>query len=86
MLSHGVFIGTTVRIAYLIAMVWMIKVLCNVLGIELEYISINRMRTLIELYPKQFLAMLFGAEGSAWLHLLQDGDPLPIKWKKNHSK
>ena len=83
LLSHGVFIGTTVRIAYLIAMVWMIKVLCNVLGIELEYISINRMRTLIELYPKQFLAMLFGAEGSAWLHLLLDGDPLPKSKKFN---
>ena len=83
-LSHGVFIGTTVRIGYLISMVLILKILFNFMGIDLEYISINRIRNLIEKYPKQFLAILLGAEGSAWLHLILDGDPLP-KFKKFNS-
>ncbi len=84
LLSHGIFIGTTVRIGYLISMVLMLKVLLNFMGIDLEYISINRIRNLIEKYPKQFVAILIGAEGSAWLHLILDGDPRP-KCKKFNS-
>jgi uncharacterized metal-binding protein len=30
--------------------------------------------------PDQLIAVAVGLEGSVWLHLIQDGDPLPTEW------
>ena len=82
-LSHGPFIGSILRITYLIAIAFILKILIQALGIEVPFISINQLKILIAKYPEQVLAIAIGVEASAWLHLILDGDPLPIKLKKS---
>ena len=36
--------------------------------------------------PKQIIAVILGLEGSVWLHLIKDCDPLPSEWKKSKRK
>ena len=33
-------------------------------------------------HPQALWGALLGLEGSVWLHLLLDGDPLPTEWSK----
>ncbi len=82
-LSHGPFIGSFLRISYLIAIAYLVKILFQMLGIELPFISITQLKVLIDKYPQEVLAIIIGIEASAWLHLILDGDPLPIKLKKS---
>ena len=37
-------------------------------------------------HPKQALALLLGLEASVWLHLIQDGDPLPMEWTRRRRR
>ena len=85
-LSHAPFIGTALRLLYLSSMVLFIKILINSLGIEFSLISIINLRNLIEKYPQQIIAIIVGIETSVWLHLIQDGDPLPNEWRKTKKK
>ena len=32
--------------------------------------------------PPLVLSMALGLETSVWLHLLMDGDPLPVEWQR----
>ena len=78
-LSHGPFIGSALRITFLIAIAFFLKTLIHPLGVELPLISINQLKILLEKYPQQILAITIGIEASAWLHLILDGDPCPLK-------
>ena len=42
----------------------------------------DEIKDLIQQHPKKVLAAFLGLEGSVWLHLIKDGDPMPTKWHK----
>ena len=63
-----------------------IQNIINILNIQLTFISINLLRSLIQKYPNQLIAIMIGNEASSLLHLILDGDPLPIEWKKLRKK
>ncbi|MDP6193516.1 MAG: metal-binding protein [Prochlorococcus sp.] len=80
--SHGPLIGTALRLAYL--MVW-----CSLMLLILQPLGLptplNMAQTLIALLkrePQAAWALLLGLEASVWLHLIQDGDPLPVEWQR----
>ena len=82
--SHSPFIGTTLRMTYLIALITLVLTLLNTTHLPSPQIAFQELRKLINIYPKQTLAFLIGIEGSVWLHLIQDGDPIPPeirRWK-----
>tara|TARA_B100000131_G_C18089285_1_gene601514 strand:- start:1291 stop:1839 length:549 start_codon:yes stop_codon:yes gene_type:complete len=80
--SHSPFIGTGFRLIYIVLLSLIIKRLIQSFGITLVPISIFNLRSLIETYRAQFITAILGIEGSAWLHLILDGAPNPIKWNK----
>ena len=81
-LSHAPLIGTTLRLLYLgIWSLFILKILKQFDLITIEY-TIKNMLGEIFLHKDSSLAIILGLETSAWLHLLQDGDPLLIKFKK----
>ena len=36
--------------------------------------------------PRMVLSVALGLEASVWLHLLMDGDPLPVEWHRRPRK
>ena len=77
LLSHSPLLGSGLRLVWLSA--WML-----LLVLALEPIGLLSLRQVLELgqwmWQQQrplLLAALVGIEASSWLHLLQDGDPLP---------
>ena len=77
LLSHGPLIGTSLRLMLLL--LWA-SVLCGVM----PQITIDQLWRALNLWstsnPDQAIAVAVGLEGSVWLHLIQDGDPLPTEW------
>ena len=80
--SHGPFIGTTLRMLYLIGIFAFMQLVLNNLGIPIRNISTESLIESIFRYPQTALAVFLGIEASAWLHLIQDKAPLPNEWKK----
>ncbi len=79
-LSHAPFIGTTLRICYLF--VW-----CFVIASALKIFEFSTPLEILKTIcpqllknPKEYLPIMIGLEASVWLHLIQDGDPLPSEW------
>ncbi len=81
--SHGPFLGTALRIIYLIIIAIVLKILLLTSGIEVSYISIDHLRHLSGKYTEEILAIIGGIEASVWLHLFKDGDPFPSEWNKS---
>lgn len=84
-LSHSPLLGTAGRLLYLGAVVSAAAVLLAAVGAP----SPERLRVMAsDLWSTQrplLLAGLVGVEASAWLHLIQDGDPLP-RWRRRPRK
>lgn len=80
--SHGPFIGTALRLSYLIIIITLIILILRPLGmpspIEIAYLIKEQLKQ----HPKKIFALILGLEASVWLHLLQDGDPMPMEWQK----
>ena len=76
--SHGPFIGTVLRVIYLLSLSFLILSLLQPFGIDIA----QSIKELIQQNPNNFLATLLGLEASAWLHLIKDGDPTPPEWRK----
>ncbi|MFN9692849.1 MAG: DUF2227 family putative metal-binding protein [Synechococcaceae cyanobacterium] len=77
LLSHSPFLGSGLRLLWLL--VWLLLSV-----ILLEPSGLISLRHVVELgqwlwqhHRPMLLAALLGIEASSWLHLLQDGDPLP---------
>jgi uncharacterized metal-binding protein len=80
-LSHSPFLGTVGRLLYM-GVVLALVITLLVAGGALRPRQLAGMAA--ELWHSQrplLLAALVGVEASAWLHLLQDGDPLP-RWPR----
>ena len=79
-LSHGPFLGTAVRIIYILILSNLLIFLLKPLGFLTTFTTTHFIKELIQQQPQKVLAGLIGLEASAWLHLIKDGDPMPTKW------
>jgi uncharacterized metal-binding protein len=76
LLSHGPLIGTLGRLAYgsgfVVALAWLLAPWSAAPPSDL----LHRAHQLWRQHPALVLMALTGLEASAWLHLIQDGDPI----------
>jgi uncharacterized metal-binding protein len=91
LLSHSPLLGTAGRLAYLAALALLASALLAPLPLgvptPMELIS-----AAVALWQRQrplLLSALVGLEASSWLHLIQDGDPLPRlprPWRRSSAR
>ena len=81
--SHGPVLGTSVRLGVLLT--W-----CLVVTIAIPTLSpsmlLADLQQLIRQHPHEFTGLVVGLEGSAWLHLILDGDPWPQEWSNKRQQ
>ena len=81
--SHGPVLGTIARLAVLLA--W-----CLIVAMAVPALSpamlLAALQQLMRQHPQEFIALLVGLEGSAWIHLILDGDPWPQEWSKKRQR
>ena len=81
--SHGPVLGTTARLGVLFT--WCLIVTLAVPELS-PAILLTTLQQLIREYPREFIALLVGLEGSAWIHLILDGDPWPQECSKKRQR
>jgi uncharacterized metal-binding protein len=77
-LSHLPLLGSGCRLAYLSLGLLLVCALLQPLGLPAPRAVITTAGALWQQQRPLLLAILAGVEASAWLHLIQDGDPLPL--------
>jgi uncharacterized metal-binding protein len=77
LLSHTPLLGTGLRLLWLAALVLGACTALQPLGAPPPGEVLERGRELWRTHRPLLLAALVGLEASSWLHLLQDGDPIP---------
>jgi uncharacterized metal-binding protein len=77
LLSHSPLLGTAGRLAYLGGVVGGLAALVHPLGGPSAANLWERGLLIWEQHRGLVLAAVVGVEASAWLHLIQDGDPMP---------
>jgi uncharacterized metal-binding protein len=77
LLSHSPLLGTAGRLLYLGTLLIAICLLAQPLGVPGPVQLLHQAGALWEQQRPLLLAGLSGLEASAWLHLIQDGDPMP---------
>ena len=77
LLSHSPLLGSAGRLLYLLALVLGLSWLAAPLGAPAPGRLLSGLGQLAQVQPALLLALVSGVEASAWLHLIQDGDPLP---------
>ncbi len=80
--SHGPLLGTALRISYLTSWIAFCLVILHPLGLPTPIEIGQTVFEKIKIYPEVTLAIILGLEGSVWLHLIKDGDPLPREWQR----
>ena len=81
--SHGPLLGTTARLAVLLT--WCLIVTMVVPALS-PAVLLTTLQQLMRQHPREFIALLVGLEGSAWIHLILDGDPWPQEWSKKRQR
>lgn len=81
LLSHGPLIGSAGRLLYLAGLVLGISVVLTPLGGPAPAQLLANAVALWHSQRPLLVAALVGIEASAWLHLIQDGDPMP-RWRR----
>ena len=84
--SHGPIIGTTIRIFYLLFWITCFSWVMQLFGITYSVNKLEYVLNLDENLKMPIISFISGIEANAWLHLIQDGDPLPIEWNRKHNK
>ncbi|MEO1002199.1 MAG: DUF2227 family putative metal-binding protein [Cyanobacteria bacterium J06638_7] len=89
LLSHSPLLGSAGRLAYLAALVLLASALLAPLPLGVPAPP-QLLAAALELWQRQrplLLSALAGVEASSWLHLIQDGDPLPRlpSWRRPRS-
>ena len=74
-LSHGPFIGSGIRLSYLIVLISLLTNMLIKLGFRIESELITLTINTIKSDAKVTYSLLIGIEASAWLHIIKDGDP-----------
>ena len=89
--SHGPLIGMALRLLWLLGCSWMLWELAHGLAPLLGESSVpttaemaGNLMQLCRNHPRPLLAAALGLEASVWLHLLLDGDPLPVEWHRRY--
>ena len=81
--SHGPVLGTIARLGVLLA--W-----CLIVAMAVPALSpamlLAALEQLMRQHPQELIALLVGLEGSAWIHLILDGDPWPQEWSKKRQR
>jgi uncharacterized metal-binding protein len=76
-------LGTTARLGVLLA--W-----CLIVAMAVPALSpamlLAALQQLMRQHPQELIALLVGLEGSAWIHLILDGDPWPQEWSKKRQR
>ena len=81
LLSHGPLLGSVGRLVYLALLALALSGLLAPLGGPPPAALISAASGLWHGQRPLLLAALVGLEASAWLHLIQDGDPMP-RWRR----
>ena len=81
--SHGPFLGTAVRLGVLL--VWGLIVTTAIPPLS-PSLLLAGLQKLMHDHPRPFVGLLLGLEGSAWIHLILDGDPWPREWSRQRRK
>ena len=76
-MSHTPLLGSTCRLLLLLGWLLLALVGLQAIGGPGPLWGIQQIETLWRAYPQQLITALVAIEASAWLHLLQDGDPMP---------
>ena len=84
--SHGPFIGTALRVSYLLSMIMIFIFIIQPSEFSGLLDTAGFISKFVKQYQKDCLAVLLGLEASAWLHLIKDGDPMPQEWSKRSHK
>jgi uncharacterized metal-binding protein len=77
LLSHSPLLGTAGRLAYLAGVLALAAAALHPLGTPAPHQLLEQAQALWQSRHPLLLAALVGLEASSWLHLVQDGDPLP---------
>ena len=77
LLSHSPFLGSAGRLLYVAALITGVAWLLQPWGAPSPLQLGRGLQALWQQQRGLGLAVLIGVEASAWLHLIQDGDPLP---------
>ena len=81
--SHGPVLGTSVRLGVLLT--W-----CLIITMAIPALSPSKLladlQQLMRQYPREFIGLMVGLEGSAWIHLILDGDPWPQEWSNKRQQ
>jgi uncharacterized metal-binding protein len=77
LISHSPLLGTAGRLAYLAALLTGLCLLTQPLGAPSPRQLLAIGERAWEQHTALLVAALSGLEASAWLHLIQDGDPIP---------
>jgi len=77
-LSHTPVVGTLVRVGYGLGIVLLLSGLLHPWGAP----SSSEVLIWLKQQERLLWVALVGVEASAWLHLLQDGDPMPRLWRR----
>ena len=87
--SHGPLIGMALRLLWLLSCTllgWLVVSLLLQTLIGLQTTSPSELSTLLvrsaQAQPRSLLAITLGLEASVWLHLVLDGDPMPVEWRR----
>jgi len=85
--SHGPLLGSAGRLLYLGAWLLLACALARPLGGPPPERLVEQLQALWPSQRPLLLAGLVGLEASAWLHLIQDGDPLPpAPWRRRRPR
>ena len=91
--SHGPLIGMALRLLWLLScslLGWLLlqELLQFLLGLSIASPSTlaESLKTIALARPRMVLSVALGLEASVWLHLLMDGDPLPVEWHRRARK
>ena len=81
--SHGPVLGTSVRLGVLLT--W-----CLIFTMAIPALSpstlLADLQQLMRQHPREFISLVVGLEGSAWIHLILDGDPWPQEWSNKRQQ
>ena len=81
--SHGPLLGTTLRLAWLLTWCLIATMAVPALSPSLVLAALQQ---LLHQHPRAGLALMVGLEGSAWIHLILDGDPWPQEWSNKRQQ
>jgi uncharacterized metal-binding protein len=83
--SHGPLIGMSLRLLWLfcvMALAWAALSSLPMLQLPPLQMLSAALANSVSTQPQMVLVALIGLEGSVWLHLILDGDPLPAEWHR----